>query len=531
MAERTERILSASEHLYLLMIQLYPKEFRSEFGHEMFQSFRDGNHDELSRGGVWALLPFWGETALDLAATVSIEHLKKRKAMDRLERDLRWDLRHGLQSFLRHSQLVFKYVISASLILSLAAIIGSVLYREYKQVQVNAVWKEATGQTPDEVYESILRGFPRGTENNTTMEIRAIGERLGIFQEAVKKQTPPIGWGVHDVPPYLKEQLESETDDIAELPQDVKTYLRDHAEDLSKLENLVLRTDAPTWENNFGLLAAAPVPNLRSLLRLYAALALDSLHQNRLGRNRDALKGLEASWKINESLRERPDVMSQQIALAGLNMQLGVLRKIKMVPLDWEQRMAAVNLQESVMTALKFDAVAVSMELGEREIQHVADSFSWSGVRKQFGRVVAVRFLDVAGMALGRLKLTDGCSFDPDRFQHEIEESLPGWLRAGITVASARLWKTVAWTRLNLELTQRVLQLRRLQPASESHAIESMRVSSLCPDAKWEHQRMADGRVLVSCSWFPNWANRETGLGSLPVRYTLKTEPRTQRIQ
>ena len=104
-----------------------------------------------------------------------------------------------------------------------------------------------------------------------------------------------------------------------------------------------------------GLLAAAPVPNLRSLLRLYAALALDSLHQSRLGRNRDALKGLEVSWKINESLRERPDVMSQQIALAGLNMQLGILRKLKVVPLDWEQRMAAVNLQEPVMTALKFD--------------------------------------------------------------------------------------------------------------------------------------------------------------------------------
>jgi hypothetical protein len=532
MAERTERILSASERLYLLMIGFYPKEFRSEFGREMFQSFRDGNHEELSRGGVWALLPFWGETALDLAATVSIEHLKRRKAMDPLEKDLRWDLRYGLQMFLRHSQLVFKYVICASLMLPLAAIVGSVIYREYKQARVNTVWKEATGQTPDEVYQSVLRRFPQGTDNRTTMEIGAIGEHLGIFQlEADKGETLPIWCGVHDVPPYVKEQLERETDDIAEPSQDVKTYLRNHAEDLNKLENLVLRLDAPRWDTNLGLLTAAPVPNLRSLLRLYAALALDSLHQSRLGRNRDALKGLEVSWKINESLRERPDVMSQYIALAGLNMQLGILRKLKVVPLDWEQRMAAVNLQEPVMTALKFDAVTVSMELGEGEIQHVADSFSWSGVGKQFGRVVAVRFLDVAGMALGRLKLTDGCSFDPDRFQHEIEESLPSWLSAGMSVAFARLWKTVAWTRLNLELTQRVLQLRRLQPASESHAIESMRVSSLCPDAKWEHQIMADGGVLVSCSWFPNWANRETELGSLPLRYTLKTEPRTQGTQ
>ena len=208
------------------------------------------------------------------------------------------------------------------------------------------------------------------------MEIRAIGERLGIFQEAVKKQMRRSGGGFYDVPPYLKEQLESETDDIAEPPQDVKTYLRDHAEDLSKLENLVLRTDAPTWETNFGLLAAAPVPNWRSLLRLQAAIALDSLQQSRLGRTRDALKGLEVSWKINESLRERPDVMSQQIAMAGLNMQAAILRKIKMIPLDWEQRIAAVNLQEPVMTALKFDAVIFSRQLVEPEIQHVADSFS-----------------------------------------------------------------------------------------------------------------------------------------------------------
>ena len=77
----------------------------------------------------------------------------------------------------------------------------------------------------------------------------------------------------------------------------------------------------------------------------------------------------------------------------------------------------------------------------------------WSGASKQFGRVIAVRFLDVAGKAIGRLNLSNGCSFDPDRFQQEVEDSLPSWLSAGISLASARLWKTVGLTRMNLELT------------------------------------------------------------------------------
>src|SRR5262245_49589891 len=128
MTEPTASILSASERAYLWMIELYPKKFRSEFGPELVQTFRDAIHEQFSHGGAWALLPFWAETALDLAATVSIEHLKHRKAIDPFEKDLRWDLRYGLQSFLRHSQQVLQYLLAAAFLIPLATMFGSVVY-------------------------------------------------------------------------------------------------------------------------------------------------------------------------------------------------------------------------------------------------------------------------------------------------------------------------------------------------------------------------------------------------------------------
>ena len=102
-------MLGISDRLYRWMVGLYPKEFRSEFGSEMIQSFRDDCRGELREGSLLNLSLFWGRTLLDFVTSAPIEYLKRRQTMNVMEKDLRWDVNYGLQMLFKHSMLVLKY--------------------------------------------------------------------------------------------------------------------------------------------------------------------------------------------------------------------------------------------------------------------------------------------------------------------------------------------------------------------------------------------------------------------------------------
>ncbi len=50
--ERYDRILNLSGQLYELLLMAYPREFRSEYGPQMAQAFRDLCREELGRSGT-----------------------------------------------------------------------------------------------------------------------------------------------------------------------------------------------------------------------------------------------------------------------------------------------------------------------------------------------------------------------------------------------------------------------------------------------------------------------------------------------
>jgi hypothetical protein len=50
------RVSSVSERVYEMLLVVYPKEFRSEYGLQMVQVFRDLCREELGRGGTVGLV-------------------------------------------------------------------------------------------------------------------------------------------------------------------------------------------------------------------------------------------------------------------------------------------------------------------------------------------------------------------------------------------------------------------------------------------------------------------------------------------
>ncbi len=107
--------ISRSEQFYERLLRFYPERFRVEFGQQMMQAFQDQWRQEADRAALITKVSFWTQVLSDFVATVPLEHFKKGAFMDSAERDLRWDVRFGVQMFLRHFAMALKYALYSGL--------------------------------------------------------------------------------------------------------------------------------------------------------------------------------------------------------------------------------------------------------------------------------------------------------------------------------------------------------------------------------------------------------------------------------
>ena len=358
------------ERFYALLIQFYPQDFRTKFGDEMLQTFGDQWRAELELASTFRKLAFWGDVVIDFVTTAPFEYLSKGENMENVEKDLRWDLRFGVQLFLRHSVIALKYAVWAGIsLLGLyaIAIMAVALYSSHEarrmEETVNQTWIKATGQTPQEAYESILKHFPKSGKNKSAIEVEKIAARLGVEYPEPGKEGGSRAHGQigpfysEDGPPFLKTQLAKPFDEIDPPPPYIQEYLHTHRSDLDELYALVLQNENPQWEIDIQKGFSAPVPSLFFDRRLQAIITVDILEKTRRGEHKKALEAFEASWKINQSLRNRIEMISQYISSQVLNRQAGTLRKMKEVPPEWQQRISQVNLFDSMLQSMVLDAV------------------------------------------------------------------------------------------------------------------------------------------------------------------------------
>ncbi len=80
-------MLRASERVYRVLLTLYPRDFRREYGWQMLQVFRDVCRDALRQGGALALILWWGTALFDLLRTVVAEHRKVWITMFKITRE------------------------------------------------------------------------------------------------------------------------------------------------------------------------------------------------------------------------------------------------------------------------------------------------------------------------------------------------------------------------------------------------------------------------------------------------------------
>ncbi len=533
-----EKILASSEHVYRCMVKIHPKAFRAEYENEMVQNFKDLCREQLDRASSPRVLSFCCHTVLDLAASAAIEHLRRRKPMNTLDQDLRWDLRYGVQMFCKHFLWLLKYtslaLIGGAVAIVLAAWIWSGVRIWQKEKRVQQAWVGMTGKTPDAYFQAKLQQFPKTGMNETARQLEELTTRLGIFNPMPnrlydgerKGATGPFG--TVDVPTAVLSQLRKPSDNLDEASAELQRYLQSHRVDLDALYALINRNDIPRWETDVAQLVRAPAPGLLYHRQLQGLIALDILEKTRNGQNVLAVKGLEAAWKVSQSLRERPELISHMIASSILNLQMGVMRKMESIPVQWQGLLAVRTWQDPYLRAMELDALVMSRYVADPTDMMVGRWFHpfYGPLGTPVRRLAQLEILEVAEETLSAVRTSDICRDDPERELEQLENSHSSWnlgTRFGGT-NYLRAWKPKMQTLAEMELTAKVLQVK----AARHHARDSKwpdrlgeMESALCPQARWVHEIAPDGRIQIYCRNLPEWLKKEHPT-STPLKYSLE---------
>ena len=537
-----EEILAGSERAYRWLVKIHPKEFRAEHESEMVQHFRDLCREQLGHLSSMRMVGLWGHVFLDLAASAAIEHLRRKKPMNTLEQDLRWDLRYGVQMFCKHFLWLLKYtslaLIGGAVAITLAAWIWSGVRIWQKERPVQQAWVEMTGRTPEGYFQTILQQFPKTGMNETARQLEELTTRLGIFNPMPNRfydgqRKNFVGpFDTLDAPTYVVSQSRKSTDEIDEAPAKLQDYLKNHRADLDALYSLVQRSEVPRWETDIALLSRAPVPALFYHRQLHGLIALDILEKTRKGETASAQAALEASWKINQSLRERPEFLSQMVALSILDLQMGALRKMAHVPDIWQKRIGLATWQESFLRAMELDALVNSRDMTDTDAPVRSTRWFDLLVKSPFGRpvrrLVGIEILEVSHEALLLTRKSSFCALSPQVAVDRLEASCSNWnmgTQYGYT-NYLRAWSSLMEAMTRLELTAKILQAKEARSSATTpdwpKQLEEMK-SLLCPEAKWVHEITPDGSIKLQCLNLPEWLRKQFPQ-SVPLIYSLRAK-------
>jgi hypothetical protein len=264
------------------------------------------------------------------------------------------------------------------------------------------------------------------------------------------------------------------------------------------------------WEQDVSKGTGAPIPGLLGHRQLSNMLLGRAWLSARAGDVADADRTLEASWRLNASYRERPDVLSQLIAVAVAQMQHGVLRARRSVAPVWLERMKERPFSRRFPVALQLEAANWMRYArgywGVFDVSYMEDGSvppaGWGSVPR-FLMTPYMR-LSVAGMSEALLRATHDlapqrrCDIDMKRYSKEFKDSFPRWNVIGriATPSVVRIWTVLRETDLDRELTERVL-LARVERVASGRWPASGGPSAVCEGLAWDYGLARGGSLDI----------------------------------
>lgn len=362
-----------------------------------------------------------------------------------------------------------------------------------------------------------LAAFPDQPDSETAVLLVVLSQEVGIEmarpkreqQQGIARESTDERSLNQAIGDYGQAELARVGGTVTAPPQTVLAFLETHHSEISKIVSFLSTSKPPAWKMKVSLRSEAPIPNLLGQIRLQQLLVTEALNQTRIGEQGEAVRAFRASWTLNKSLRDRPDVISQLIAISIARMQVGLARKLVVGPVEWRDRLSDHDYRVSLLTAM--------------EVESIWGLQSLPTGTSRWDRASRTDFLDLQRSFLVALRdsaVSDGPVGASDRIQQVDQQPLSAGQIVGL-IALPNLENAIRRVDrliVDTELTDRILKAKMLKAKlghwpNEIPGTESSRMRG----ARWTYAVSADDRMTISFNRELHWEGQKGMM--LPLRY------------
>lgn len=413
-------------------------------------------------------------------------------------------------------------------LLAVAAVVAVSLWAPQKKRAADRGWAESF-----EPMQALVDRHPTAPDNPAAQELAALSARLGISMDRPTVEGTPDDRAqeararlrqdeVNRLIPLVAflgtEGAKADDETLDAPPAQVAEFLSRHRAEIEAIEAHILKNDSISWASDIQKGLDSPTPSLLGHRHLTSVLLVHALETARAGNSQAAQRALEASWKLNLVLRERPELVSQLVATAVAGSHNAVLRRVPGTLGDWQERLSSHDWRRSMLRAYQAEAWMFE-RLGVQVESFVLDaggaqSSGFVGRIKRLAKPLTRLWLKLSvadysdqlrRMAV-ELRHQDSCALDIDKFTGRMEAEIPWWnVLSKIAMPSlARSWGSVGRALLDDELTGLVAQARAQVRSATTAAPQTATIpSSVCVGMNWMVKPRANGDLEIGADRNP----------------------------
>ena len=154
---------------------------------------------------------------------------------------------------------------------------------------------------------------------------------------------------------FVNRELTGAEEKIGSPPGTVERFLSENDGAITRIESILAGGDVQ-WEVDVSREHPAPSPNFQGLISLHRVLVARALAEARGGDTERALQTLEASWRLNEVLSNRPEFSGQFLVISGARLDAGALRKVDSPAHSWIDRLRGGSTLSGFLAAFQNQA-------------------------------------------------------------------------------------------------------------------------------------------------------------------------------
>jgi hypothetical protein len=324
-----------------------------------------------------------------------------------------------------------------------------------KQRYVSRTWPGNLG-----TLAGVAQRYPDIETNAAATALTKLTGELGISTVPEVKQASPDYDAIKEpLNTYYRAELERIGDQPQPAPANIAAYLARHDAQLNAVRDHVVTAGPIRWVQHFRLGHDAPIPNLlgqMTLTKLFTARALTKAANH----DATAWDDLHTVWLLDRELWNRPELISQLIALAGTRMVNASAAKMPLPVPPWFREVQSFDYDHNFTASYQAEAWMIGNAPRRAAQRPFFDACALDAVEK---------------MRLWTANLSNAKSCDVSPVQ---TMNIASWnYLAQVAMPNiAGAWQRFARFRAELEATDKILTLRGGEVPS---------TATRCSDGTW----------------------------------------------